>query len=409
MFRVRSRRLSRSTGFWLVGAILVMMLCSSTVPSPMYVVYEQRWQMSSTLVTVVFAVYAFAVLAALLVAGSLSDDVGRRPVLLCSLALVMASMLIFALAQDVSWLLAARAVQGVGVGLATGAMSAALLDLAPERAPQRGTLVNGVGPTLGLALGSVLAGMLVEYAPAPTILSYVLLLAGFAATAVGVWRMPEPVSRRRGRVRIRIRRVSIPRRSRRAFFLLAPGLVAVWAVGGFFLALGPSLAVDVLHSTNHLVGGLTVGVLAGVAVAGQLLAGRMAPSRAALAGLLVLLCGLALLLFTLIVHSAPMFFAGTAVLGAGWGITFLGVLRSLVGLAEPAHRGELMSAVYVVSYLAMSAPVILAGWLTGVVGLRRSAEIFIAVVAALCVSALVALRPSQRPLGGSPRSRAVAS
>jgi MFS family permease len=147
----------------------------------------------------------------------------------------------------------------------------------------------------------------------------------------------------------------------------------------------------VVHSTNHLVGGLTVAVLAGVASVGQVAFGKTAPARAALVGLLFLLAGLALLLITLATSSSFVFFAGTAVLGAGWGITFLGVFRSLAGLADPAHRGELMAAVYVVAYLAMSMPVVVAGLITSHLGLHRTATIFIVAVAAVCVVALAGL------------------
>jgi MFS family permease len=281
-------------------------------------------------------------------------------------------------------------VQGLGVGLATGAMSAALVELAPPSAPGRGTLINGVGPTLGMALGALIAGLLVQYAPAPTVLSYLLLLGAFALTAVGVQAMPETAAHT-GRLVIRPRRISVPAAGRRAFALLSLGLIAVWAVGGFYLSLGPSLAVDVLHSTNHLVGGLTVAVLAGVASVGQLGFGKVVPTRAALVGLLLLLVGLGLLLITLATSPSVVFFAGTAVLGAGWGITFLGVFRLLAGLADPAHRGELMAAVYVVAYLAMSVPVVIAGLITSHLGLHRTATIFIIAVAFVCVVALAGL------------------
>jgi MFS family permease len=242
-----------------------------------------------------------------------------------------------------------------------------------------------------MAVGALVAGLLVQYAPAPTVLSYLLLLVAFALTAAGVRVMPE-TAEHTGKARFRPHRISVPPASRRAFALLGLALVAVWAVGGFYLSLGPSLAVDVLHSTNHLIGGLTVTVLAGVASVGQVAMGRTAPGRTALTGLLVLLAGLALLLVTLATGSSVVFFVGTAVLGAGWGSTFLGVFRLLAGLAEPARRGELMAAVYVVAYLAMSVPVVVAGLVTGHLGLHRTATIFIVAVAAVCVAALAGLR-----------------
>lgn len=392
----RASLLARGTSFWLVGTILVLMLFSSTVPSPMYPIYQQRWHMSATMITVVFAIYAVAVLVSLLVFGSLSDEIGRRRVLAFSAALVVVGMILFAAAQGVGWLLAARAVQGLGVGMATGAMSAALVELAPAKAPGRGTLVNGVGPTLGMALGALIAGLLVQYAPAPTVLSYLILLVAFVLTGIGVMLMPETAPHAGAGLRIRPHRISVPSAARRAFALFSLGLIAVWAVGGFFLSLGPSLAIDVLHSTNHLIGGLTVAVLAGVASIGQVLFGKQTPMRATVAGLALLLIGLVLLASTLAAPSAVTFFAGTAVLGAGWGITFLGVFRSLAGLADPARRGELMAAVYVVAYLAMSVPVVLAGFMSSSLGLHETATIFIIAVAVICLVALGGVRSLAR-------------
>jgi len=296
------------------------------------------------------------------------------------------SMVLFATAQGVGWLLAARVVQGVGVGMATGAMSAALVELAPK--PSRGTLVNGIAPTLGMALGGLAAGLLVQYAPAPTVLSYLLLLVAFVAACAGALLMPETAPHAGRSLRIRPHRISVPPGARHAFALFSLGLIAVWAVGGFFLSLGPSLAVDVLHSTNHLVGGLTVAVLAGAAALGQLFLGRLAPAT----GLGILLAGLALLGLTLAEPSPVLFFAGTAVLGAGWGVTFLGVFRSLAGLADPDRRGELMAAVYVVGYLAMSVPAVLAGLLSASLGLHRTAIYFVVAVALVCTAAIAGVR-----------------
>ncbi|TDU79298.1 MFS transporter [Streptomyces sp. KS 21] len=389
----------RGSGFWVVGAVLVLLMLSSSVPSALYVLYQERWGLSSGMITVVFALYAVTVLAGLLLFGSLSDTLGRRPVLGVGLVLAMVSMGMFAGARGLGLLLAARAVQGLAVGLATGAMGAALLELTPRSRPALGAQVNSAGPTVGIGLGGIGAGLLVQYAPAPTVLSYLLLVAAFAVTLVGVVRMREsaPGTRSGGRMRISARRIHVPAAVRGRFAILVLTIVAVWSVGGFYLSLGPHLALSLLQSSNYLVGGATVALLAGAATAAQLLLGRTEALRTAVLGLCGLLAGLGLVLLALGLGSAPVFLAATAVLGSGWGAAFLGSFRALSALAEPAHRGELTAAVYVFAYLAMSVPAVLAGMLTNIHGLHRTSVGFMAAVAGVCALALfVTLRLAAR-------------
>ncbi|WP_053788950.1 MFS transporter [Streptomyces sp. XY332] len=389
----------RGSGFWVVGAVLVLLMLSSSVPSALYVLYQERWGLSSGMITVVFALYAVTVLAGLLLFGSLSDTLGRRPVLGVGLVLAMVSMGMFAGARGLGLLLAARAVQGLAVGLATGAMGAALLELTPRSRPALGAQVNSAGPTVGIGLGGIGAGLLVQYAPAPTVLSYLLLVAAFAVTLVGVVRMREsaPGTRSGGRMRISARRIHVPAAVRGRFAILVLTIVAVWSVGGFYLSLGPHLALSLLQSSNYLVGGATVALLAGAATAAQLLLGRTEALRTAILGLCGLLAGLGLVLLALGLGSAPVFLVATAVLGSGWGAAFLGSFRALSALAEPAHRGELTAAVYVFAYLAMSVPAVLAGMLTNIHGLHRTSVGFMAAVAGVCALALfVTLRLAAR-------------
>lgn len=410
----------RGSGFSVVGAVLVLLMLSSSVPSALYVLYQAKWDLSSGMITVVFALYAVTVLAGLLLFGSLSDTLGRRPVLAAGLVLAIVSMGLFAGAQGLGLLLAARAVQGLAVGLATGAMGAALLELSPGSRPALGAQVNSAGPTVGIGLGGIGAGLLVQYAPAPTVLTYLLLVVAFAVALVGVARMAESAPGRGagggssgpvgggggsgragggdssgragggGRFKIAPHRIHVPAAARGRFAVLILTIVAVWSVGGFYLSLGPHLALSLLRSTNYLVGGATVALLAGAATAAQLLLGRTEALRTAVLGLFGLLGGLALVLAALGLGSAPVFLVATAVLGAGWGAAFLGAFRALSALAEPAHRGELTAAVYVFAYLAMSVPAVLAGLLTNVHGLHRTSVGFMAAVAAVCVLALLA-------------------
>lgn len=394
---VRRATWARPMSFRLVGVTLIIMLASSTVPSPIYVVYAQRFGMSSAMITVIFAVYAVAVMIGLLVLGSLSDDIGRRPVLLASMTLLAISMCVFALSSGVGWLIVARVVQGAGVGLATGALSASVLELAPERAPQRGTLINAVGPTLGIAVGALLSGLLVAYAPAPTVLSFVVMAICFVAIGVAMLRLPETAPRRRTTIRIRPHRIAVPAGQGRPFAAASLGLVAGWAVGGFYLSLGPSLAAHVLRTNNHLIGGLTITVLAGTAAIAQVVGSRASAISAALLGLALLVVGLGLVLASIMTdRGAVAFVAGNAVLGAGWGLTFLGVFRLIATLAQPEHRGEVLSAGYVVAYLSMSLPAVLIGFTVRELGLVHGARLFVEAVIAVCLLAVIGLALTRR-------------
>ncbi|MFJ5880723.1 MFS transporter [Kitasatospora cineracea] len=405
-----SRRLSRTPAFWLVAAAMLLLTFAAAAPSPLYVVYQAAWGFSSGTLTVVFAVYAVFLLLALTTVGRLSDFLGRKPLLYGSLLLEAAAMLLFTGADGVGALLVARAVQGFATGAATGALSAALVDLQPQRSPGLGALVNGAASTLGLAVGAFGSGLLVQYGPAPRVLVFALLAAGFLLAAAALSLIPETVERRPGALLALVPRARVPRAARRAFAAASPALVAVWSLGGLYLSLGPSLAAGVLHLHNHLVGGLVVTTMtAGGTLGSLLLRGR--PARTALrAGTGALALGVLGTLAALEARDTPLFFVMTAVAGLGFGATFLGALSGIAPLAAPAERAELFAAVYVLSYLAFSAPAVAAGFAAPHLGLLPTTGIYAVAVACLALIALAmtaitaapgAARPAKAPAGAA--------
>lgn len=392
----RTARLPRAAAFWLVGATLLAFMFAAGAPSPLYVVYQAQWGFSATTLTTVFAVYAVALLLALVTVGALSDHLGRRPVLMSALVVGFAAMVVFVFAKDVGALLAARAVQGFATGAATGTISAYLIDLQPQRNPRLGALVNSTAPTLGLAAGGLGSGVLVQYAPHPTTLVFVLIAVVFVAAFVAVALMPETVVRQRGTGRhaalASLRpRAGVPRRIRPQFLVVVPALIATWSLGGLYLSLGPSLAAGILGVHNHLVGGLVVFSLCGAGSLGSILLRDIAPRRVMITGSLVLALGVVISLLSLAAVSTPVFFVGTVLAGLGFGSTFLGAFRTLAGLAESHERAELFAAVYVVSYLAFSLPAIVAGIAVTSVGLAHTATVYGIVVMALALGAALGL------------------
>src|SRR6478672_241959 len=256
-------RLSRRTAFAAISVIFVVFMAASSAPSPLYVVYQQLWGFSSTTLTIIFAVYVLGLIGSLLVLGALSDYVGRRPVLAMAIALEAISLVLFISAGNVPVLLIARLLQGIATGAAMTTLGATLVDLDPPHAPGRAGVVNGVAPVGGLALGAIGCGALVQFAPAPTHLVFLLLLAGMIVSAVVVALMPETTARRAGGLGSLAPRLGIPARLRGDVYALLPILVASWALGGLYLSLGPSVAAGLFGMTNHLVGGLVVTLLCG--------------------------------------------------------------------------------------------------------------------------------------------------
>ena len=349
------------------------------------------------MLTLVFATYAFGVLAALLLAGRVSDEVGRRPVLVVSLSVLLATTIVFMLADSVAWLFVARGIQGLATGLALGAASAALLDLHPTRDTHSVGLANGVASTTGMGLGVLVSSLLIETLPAPRVLPYIAAFVLFAIALAGALRMPEPVEHR-SRLRLTPQRPGVPAAIRGPFLLAALGVLSSWSIGGMFMSLGPQLAAQVLGTSDHLLIGVGVFALAASGAVAQLVFGRVAPWAGAAAGSVALAAGLVLVVFAAADESAVLFLLGAVVAGGGFGVAFLGALRALSAVIPPEHRAQVMSAFYVVAYASLSLPAILAGFLVTPLGLAPTFELFGSVIAAIALVVAVGAWRS-RPQG----------
>ena len=384
---VRSRRavLPRPAAFAAIAVVLGAVLVAASAPTPLYPIWQQRFGFSPTTLTVVFAVYAVALIAALLLTGALSDRVGRRPVLLAAIAALAASMAVFALTDSVTGLLLARVLQGIGTGVATGTLSAALLDLQPR--PGTGPVVSSAAPAFGLAAGALLAGALVRYGPAPRQLVFWLLLAVFVAAAATVLAVPETVPYDPGWLRSLRPRIGVPAAARPTFLLVGPLVAAAWALAGFYLSLGPSLATLLSGSTDRLVSALPGVALFAAGGVATVLTTSWTPRRALLTGSPLLVAGVLITLAGLATGQLWLYVLGSAAAGAGFGPAFAGALRTLAPLVAPTERAALLTAVYVLSYVAFSVPAVLAGVATTRVGLRDTADGYAAAVAVVAAAA----------------------
>ncbi|MQY34684.1 hypothetical protein SRB17_26540 [Streptomyces sp. RB17] len=386
--------------FYLLASIIVSFLAASSAPTPLYAVYQAEWGFSPVTTTVVFGVYAIAVLVSLLTLGRLSDHLGRRPVLLVALAVQVAAMVVFTTAHGVPELMIGRVIQGLSTGAALGAVGAGMLDI--DR--PRGTVANSFAPGLGTATGSLASAFLVQYLPAPTHLVYLALVAVMAVQALGVALMRETLTPTPGALATLVPDIKLPRTVRRAVLNAAPVLIAVWALAGFYASLGPALVRTLTHSTSAVYGGLALFVLAGVAAAATLVLRAAPPRGVMLTGIGTLVAGVALTLIAVENGSSALFFAGSAVAGIGFGSGFQGGIRTVIPLTAAHERSGVLSLLYVVSYLGMGVPSVIAGYLVvhagGLLATAREYGAAVIVLALLAVLGLLTERRSSRSRPG---------
>lgn len=356
-------------GFWIIAAMLLVSLASSAVPSPIYPVYAAQWHLTPLMLTAVFAIYVAGLLVSLLVAGRLSDHVGRKPVLVVGGLGLTVSLGLFAVAHGFGALVLDRVVQGVSVGLLIGALGAALIDNSLERHPALAGVLNGAVPPIALATGALSSGALVEWGPAPEQFVYLLFGALLVLMLVALVVVPEQVTRRPGALRSLRPTVSVPRSSRRLFRSVAGSLIASWALGGLFLSLVPSALGAVFGIGNHFAAGALIAVVTGVGAATGIATQRLDARIGVLIGLVALVLGPIVTIGFVFAHSLPGLVVGSAIAGVGFGAGFQAPLRMLLATAAPTHRAGLLSTIYVVSYLAFGVPAVIGGLLEPTVGL----------------------------------------
>lgn len=385
-------RLSPTQSLWLVASLVASFLAASSAPSPLYALYREAWGFSALMLTVAFASYAFALLFSLLMFGALSDHRGRREVILLALGIEFVSTVMFWQADSIAWLIGARVMQGLATGIATSVLSASLLDLDRVRGP----LINSVAPMVGMALGALGTSALVQFAPAPTRLVFDVLLVLFAVQGVLAFFLPETVERRPGAWASMRPKVAVPHAARATMGKVLPVNTAQWALGGFYLSLGPTLARYVTGIDAPMIGGSLIATLVLSGAVAILLVRHRPPMAVLAGGAMVLAIGLVLTLAGMHLHSTALFFFGTLIAGLGFGAGFNGSVRSLVPLVSPQERAALMSGFFVLSYLAFSLPAIAAGLSVGLFGLEATSIGYGIALVATVLSALLAMGLARR-------------
>lgn len=371
-------------------------MMGTTLPTPLYSIYSDELAFSALTVTVLFAVYALGVVGALSLFGRLSDDLGRRPVLMLAVGFALLSAVLFLLPPSLPQLVVARVISGLGAGFMSGAGTAAMMDLFPAHRRAVAGTVAVAANTGGLALGTLIAGLIAESASKPLFTPFAVHLALCALALVGllVW---TPAPEHAGRFVIRPHRLRVPAELRRAFTR------AVLAAGSGFAATGVLTAVSAmflareLHLESHALAGFVVFLAFAGMAAGQLVARRLRPRIALPLGCVGLIAGVAFLAWALAFVTLPPLLIAAATVGVSAGLCMNAGIATTVEQALPERRGEVSSSFFAGLYLMLALPAIGVGLLATVIGLRGAGLVFTAAVALLAaVVAIASLATSRR-------------
>jgi len=354
----------------LVTISLMTGVMGSSVPTPLYPLYQAQLHLPSFTTTAIFFAYVVGVLSALLVGGRLADRVAdRRRLLLPALAMVATGAILLALAHNLGMLLAGRLLAGLGTGTLTGAANAALLDLEPPQHKQRAALFGTAAFTLGSILGPILSGVALQAGLYPTVLPFLVIVSIALAVGHGLWRLPlrrtaPPAPAQHSPQAVHASARALPaRRVTQLMLLCCITLSIVWGVGSSLMAMGPSLGEKLLGIHDYALSGYASSLLAACAGTAQFLSQRTSSTSAFRYGNVVFASGLACAVASLLATQAWLMGLAVLVTGLGFGAAFIGAAGIVNQIAPPQRRGLMVSLFYIAGYIGNAWPMLL-GFIT---------------------------------------------
>lgn len=373
-------------GYVLTAAVLIIVMLGGTLPIPLYVLYEPKMGFGPLGITVVFAVYVIGTLAALLGFGHLSDHFGRRRVLAVAIGCAVLSTVVFLVASNIGELIVARILSGTAAGFVTGTASAALAELQPRRDLHAAAVVAVAANLFGLGLGPLVAGAFAQYLLAPTKTVFWTYLGLCALAMLALLVIPETVGRPDRVFQIRLQ-LEVPADIRLVMLGAMLGIFASFSLAGLFSSLVPSFLRGVLGVHNLAVIGAASFLLFATAAVSQAVSAKLPSRRSVSLGLPVLVAGIAALEISLFAGALWLFLVGTVVSGGAFGLVFRGGLSEIGRLAEPARRGQVMSAFFAAAYLGLGLPVVLIGLISLSISVIDASAYVAGLLAAIIIAA----------------------
>ncbi len=386
------KRAARSPALALACAIFVVTMLGTTLPTPLYPTYERTFHIEPILIPVIFALYAIAVIGGLMFFGRLSDAAGRKNVLFLGLLLSALSAVAFLTAHSLAMLFVGRLVSGLSAGIFTGTATATIVELAAPENKKTASMLAVAANTFGLALGTLLCGLVATVFAHPLRFPYAIDLVLVALAALALLAVPETVESRSG-ASLCLTRLQVPSDLRGVFVPAAIAGACSFAVSGLFSAIVPSFLAVVLHVTTPALTGIMVFVLFAFTAGGQIAIDALPRDRALSIASALLLVGTIVLAAAVVARSWPTMFLAAALEGCGQGVA-IGFGLAQINERVKEARGEVTSTYFVVLYGTLAIPVIGVGVLAHATSLVTASLVFCGIVALTVACVLVATTPN---------------
>lgn len=389
-----------SAGFWIVAVTFLLVMAYSTVPTPLYPLYQQRDGFPAFVITMIFAAYAVGVIVSLYLAGHVSDWLGRRRVLVVAVLISALSAVLFLLFPEVPGLIVARLINGASIGMLTATATAHLGELRATARPNENAVVaasvSGAANLGGLSLGPLIGGIFAEFLPDPLMLPHLVFLFVLIVAAVALMLVPETVDVPDERPSYHPQKLSVPEGAKRPFIIAAFGAFSGFAVFGLFTSLAPTFLVVTFQAGDHLLAGATSFAVFAAAAAGQILLTPVAVHRQFTIAIAACSTGLVLVALGAVLPQIVLFIGGGVVAGLGVGLLFKGAIGTAVSLADPKRKGETLALIFLVAYAGLALPVLIVGAALAFEPATPVLLVFVAIVLAATVTAGTLMRRRAR-------------
>jgi MFS family permease len=376
-----------------IGAVYAFMIVmmGTTLPTPLYPLYSNVFQLSPLMITVIYAVYAVGVIGGLLVFGQLSDRIGRRYVLIPGIILSIISAIVFLFASNVGLLLLGRIVSGLSAGLFTSTATTTIVNLAPDdKKNQASTIASSVN-MLGLGFGPLLCGVLAQYLPYALNLVFIVDIVLLIPAFIGIWLMPEPIQNKQS-FRIKVQKLSVPANIRGTFIYAVIPVFVGFSMLGLFTAISPNFLGDILDIQNKAIIGLTVFLVFCASTVGQLILKQKSDYSVLMLGSATLIVGVILVGVSLLLSSYVLLLIGAIVSGLGQAFSFRAGLSTVNSVSPQDKQAEITSTFFTIAYIAISIPVVGVGLLQLGLSIQGAGLTFSIIVALLAIISLMLLR-----------------
>jgi hypothetical protein len=376
------------------------MMAFSSLPTPLYAIYQARDGFPTFMVTVIFASYAVGVMLSLYFVGHVSDWLGRRRIILAAVLINILSAIVFLFWPEIGGLIVARFINGVAIGALTATATAHLAELRavgrPDEPRSRSGIISGVVNIGGIGLGPLVGGVLAQYVSGPLTVPYVVFLVLLVGVGIAVVFVPETVDLSGERPAYRPQRVSLPTGSRATFISAGAGVFSAFAIFGLFMSLAPSFLSGTLHEASRLLSGAVPFAVFGAAALAQVVFAKLALRSQLVLSFVLMLSGIVLLATSVLAVSLPTFITAGILAGAGVGLQFRSSIGVAASLAAPGARGEVLAAVFLIAYTGLAVPVLLVGLALAFLPSTTVLVGFSAVVAALVALSTPRMIATQR-------------